>query len=314
MKRFIKEKIAVKCETKEELKDFLQRCENEGLLWKSGDKATYYAPFCPATIQYDLSRDKRLTYGGLDGNDIKKGWEVITYKEYFKREVETITINRYGNKVVAKYGNKVGVAKCNPEDEFNFETGAKLAFERLFGTEVKEVNRGAKVGEYIKVVNPFMTAGKYKKDDIFKAKSVDNNYNVCVVEHMIIIRRDEYVVLEGYKPEPQKEQFKPYLFNTSIAKHCGYIGEKTNLTALFGEELYVGDVVEYYSPDKGTKNKCVVVKEDSNYYVMGCSYDTTNMKNGIGKSGWQYRKVRSYTDAKHNEVIDNNRYILKEDN
>ena len=45
---------------------------------------------------------------------------------------DEITITRYGNKVVAKYGKKVGIAKCSPEDKFNFETGAKLAFERLF--------------------------------------------------------------------------------------------------------------------------------------------------------------------------------------
>ena len=45
---------------------------------------------------------------------------------------DEITITRYGNKVVAKYGKKVSIAKCSPEDEFNFETGAKLAFERLF--------------------------------------------------------------------------------------------------------------------------------------------------------------------------------------
>ena len=46
---------------------------------------------------------------------------------------EEITITRHGNKVVAKYGKKVGVAKCNPDDEFDFAIGAKLAFDRLMG-------------------------------------------------------------------------------------------------------------------------------------------------------------------------------------
>lgn len=52
---------------------------------------------------------------------------------------DEITITRYGNKVVAKYGKKVSIAKCSPKDEFNFETGAKLAFERLMGIEEKPV-------------------------------------------------------------------------------------------------------------------------------------------------------------------------------
>lgn len=51
-------------------------------------------------------------------------------------EPEQITITRYGQKVVAKLGQKVGVAKCSPEDEFDFNVGAKLAFARLMGEEI----------------------------------------------------------------------------------------------------------------------------------------------------------------------------------
>lgn len=49
---------------------------------------------------------------------------------------ETIVIYRKDSEVIAldkRTGNKA-VAKCHPEDEFNFETGAKLAFERLLVT------------------------------------------------------------------------------------------------------------------------------------------------------------------------------------
>lgn len=48
---------------------------------------------------------------------------------------EKITIERYGNKVVAKWGKRTGVAKCNPEDSFDFFIGATLAFERLMQSE-----------------------------------------------------------------------------------------------------------------------------------------------------------------------------------
>lgn len=49
-------------------------------------------------------------------------------------ENETIVIYRKDREVIAldKRTGKKAVAKCNPSDQFDFETGAKLAFERLF--------------------------------------------------------------------------------------------------------------------------------------------------------------------------------------
>ena len=54
--------------------------------------------------------------------------------EYFEHTDCRIEIYRKGNKVVAKFNdnNKIkGVARCSPEDEFDFCTGAKLALDRL---------------------------------------------------------------------------------------------------------------------------------------------------------------------------------------
>lgn len=46
---------------------------------------------------------------------------------------ETIVIYRKDNETIAldKRTGKKAVAKCSPEDTYNFETGAKLAFDRL---------------------------------------------------------------------------------------------------------------------------------------------------------------------------------------
>ncbi len=53
--------------------------------------------------------------------------------EYFKHINYEIRIFQDGKKIIAKNetDNNVGIAKCNPEDEFDFNTGAKLAFDRL---------------------------------------------------------------------------------------------------------------------------------------------------------------------------------------
>lgn len=50
---------------------------------------------------------------------------------------EKIIIYRNGAEVVAKNTTtgKTGVARCNPADEFDFNIGAKLAFERLTNPE-----------------------------------------------------------------------------------------------------------------------------------------------------------------------------------
>lgn len=124
---------------------------------------------------------------------------------------ETIVIYRNDNKVVAldKSTGEKAEAKCNPADEFDFRTGAKLAFNRLMGEDVKpdngvrEVKRKAKVGEYIKIVyaQPWMIP--YQNGDIFKVISTS--------KPGVVIEKDgkpvtaawhrEYVVLENYKPE-----------------------------------------------------------------------------------------------------------------
>lgn len=70
---------------------------------------------------------------------------------------EMIVIYRKDNKVVAlnKATGKEGVARCSPEDTFDFETGAKLAFKRLTGedTAAEPVKPEFKVGEFVRVVN-----------------------------------------------------------------------------------------------------------------------------------------------------------------
>ena len=46
-----------------------------------------------------------------------------------------VVINVDGNKVIAHCGDKKGVARCHPDDDFDFYTGAKLALERLEESE-----------------------------------------------------------------------------------------------------------------------------------------------------------------------------------
>lgn len=128
---------------------------------------------------------------------------------------ETIVIYRNDNKVVAldKSTGEKAEAKCNPADEFDFRTGAKLAFNRLMGEDVKtdngvrEVNRKAKVGEYVKVVNEKSIFNTYKNGEIFRVTCVTKSGCVCKnSEKQCGLWHEEYVVLENYKPEEKVQE------------------------------------------------------------------------------------------------------------
>ena len=128
---------------------------------------------------------------------------------------ETIVIYRNDNKVIAldKSTGEKAEAKCNPADEFDFRTGAKLAFNRLMGEDVKpdngvrEVKRKAKVGEYIKIIDAKPLLISYENGEIFRVIGignvgckVKNSVKSCYVWH------EEYVVLENYKLEKEPEK------------------------------------------------------------------------------------------------------------
>lgn len=127
----------------------------------------------------------------------------------------TIVIYRNDNKVVAldKSTGEKAEANCNPADEFDFRTGAKLAFNRLMGEDVKpdngvrEVKRKAKVGEYIKVVYAMPCLIPYKNGDIFKVNCVTTSGCICKKsEENVGLWHREYVVLENYKPEEKSQE------------------------------------------------------------------------------------------------------------
>lgn len=157
--------------------------------------------------------------GGHDCNGFAKeghGWNhAEDALDLVKTQNETIVIYRKDNKVIAldKSTGEKAEAKCNPADEFDYRTGAKLAFNRLMGEDVKpdngvrEVKRKAKVGEYIKIVDakPFLIP--YENGEIFRVIGVKNS--TCDVENSVkrcFVWHREYVVLENYKPEKEPEK------------------------------------------------------------------------------------------------------------
>jgi hypothetical protein len=166
---------------------------------------------------YSVEFDKFV--GGHDCKGFAKygyGWNCAEDAlDLVKHQNETIVIYRNDNKVVAldKSTGEKAEAKCNPADEFDFRTGAKLAFNRLMGEDVKpdngvrEVKRKAKVGEYVKVVNEKSVFNNYKNGEIFKVTYVTKSGCICKnSEEQFGLWHEEYVVLENYKPEEKAQE------------------------------------------------------------------------------------------------------------
>lgn len=127
---------------------------------------------------------------------------------------KTVTARMFkGNEI-----EKEAQANCSPSDTFDFGIGAKLAIERLFEKkhEWKEVHRRAKIGEYVRI-NQNCGGYTFAFDPcgIYKVERIGDPLIGGSLPHLrskdgrlLSFTDDEYVVLEGYSPDEQKEPVK----------------------------------------------------------------------------------------------------------
>jgi len=190
---------------------------------KSGMVGTVKSVYCsdpPIGVEWDTLTD------GHDGNGC--GMKCERGKGYYVEEADIellglpsihITTNGKTTHAVLKEGGKVSKrakAICSPHDEFDFETGARIAFDRLCTSlaensafkGVREVKRPAKVGEWVKFIKDH--GGKLTPGSIHRVKSERDGtlfFHGSFTEYMCS-DHDKYVVLEGYTPpEPEKPKY-----------------------------------------------------------------------------------------------------------
>lgn len=239
---------------------------------------------------------------------------------------ECIVIYRNGSETVAldKTTGKKAVAKCSPEDTYDFYTGAQLAFERLTKPAVTEVKRAAKEGEYIKIVAadrvPITNCKpEYKNGDILRVLRVESVQSGRVryangyddYGYARVVNQREYVVLEGYQP-PQEERpsFKPFLRFSQI--NYGYIGQPTLLKDIVGRPLRIGDTVELYDQDNGYRGEKVVTFTEEESHSFICGIRSSCKEDGTIKNGWKVILKRKHEDITDGEIVDDIKYIKKE--
>lgn len=244
----------------------------------------------------------------------------------------TAVLNK-GNKVI-----KTAMAKCHPDDTYDFESGARIAFDRLCNelaesskfTSIKEVKRPAKVGEYIKIVHADSFDDCYKNGDILKVADINDDFSSDYIgvyaetnkthsccdcnnnrNNQSYICNYEYVVLENYIPKEkveEKPKFRPYL-HYGVNINDGYIGEETTQEDLLGNKLKIGDTVILYCDKKKYGERIVCKEKDDIDFVRGVK----GMRFKQGRCDeWSIIKNRSYEEIKNNEDIDGIKYILSE--
>lgn len=150
MQDFIVKRIAVKITSRDDMHDFLQMCENKGLTWIDGKKATaMFNKGMPKRvfISCGLFKPNTLTYSegyalyGMAAN------RIIVPFSAFKNEMDEETIGvikRKGDKIQIHIGDKHGSARCSPQDKFDLYTGCRLALDRTFGKAHEETEKPKK--------------------------------------------------------------------------------------------------------------------------------------------------------------------------
>lgn len=157
LKRFQEENTNVLCETKEEVKDLLKKCEKENIKWCDGDKATKFIPlFAPCYISF---RNKYIEYNYDLSTRID--FKTYKYKDIFKQEIKKGGIMK---KEDLKYGNVVELRNKSVY-LYNLTGVSLLSFN---GEEGNDINQYRKDLTFINNTYPELDIMKVYKDFTFK--------------------------------------------------------------------------------------------------------------------------------------------------
>lgn len=128
----------IRCRNAKETEEVLKIIEERHpeVKWQSGSKPTKFNPFNDDG-GYLRINDDRISFVMFDEVTDNEFDNATSVKRFMRRHNTIIHIHQSGNMVIAHESQtgREGIAKCSPEDKFDFYTGAKLALARLYGDE-----------------------------------------------------------------------------------------------------------------------------------------------------------------------------------
>lgn len=162
----------------------------------------------------------------------------------------TTAVLKEGKKVV-----KESKATCHEDDEFNFETGAKLAFERLFKEKLNVVKQDKyEVGDKVKIVSKWTVDTNENSDG-----EMDHWLGKIMTIRKINSDGDEYYIMEEDKGETfgngwvwNKHCIEGKVVDVSNeVKREANVGEYIKITNSYMAWGYkIGDVIRVVKKDK----------------------------------------------------------------
>ena len=141
---------------------------------------------------------------------------LIPYKDNRKIVIttdgKTTTAKSYENGKL----NKTARAKCSPQDEFDFETGAKLALERVFGFEVGDIVNVKDIGKLYSTYSVWVKKNSFENAIYYSYSNsninTDFSYKIVAKAPHDIIGDMLYLI-------------RPILSPTYLDQTCFLIGE-----------------------------------------------------------------------------------------
>lgn len=216
------------CKTMDDAKNFLEDCEAWGIKWCMGEDATKFSNWILGKNGVYFYLHER---GGFVNGDNCISWSGRTHDKLDEYDYMKYDIDRYieypGGKVLWDRAEEEAKKKAATlYDEINkLSQEAWARFAKMYADTdsikcccknkcgsrvnykptVKEVERPAKVGEYIKIVAEWhnsLSRGKYTKGDIGLVTMLNGDAIKATINGYdnVPVGRLEYVVLENYKP------------------------------------------------------------------------------------------------------------------
>lgn len=228
-------------------------------------------------------------------------WNISTDMIKPVRKYSSIFIETDGKTTIASsvINDKVkrGIAKCSPEDTFNFEIGAKLALERLFEPEPK-----FKVGDKVTVLYNIKYGHNFEVGEVVTIERFNCDKSI------VCIGGDD--LRQGVTPEDIAIKPLKKIIDSHTKLDYGVIGTKTMMKDINNEPLYVGDTVELFSSKLKSFGNASVVMLKFGGFVMGISCDC-DRKTGAIKD-WYVVKRKSFRDISVGEKLNHGLMVIEE--